>query len=92
MIDVNSNCSRVDAVKSMASQLKMQAAQLPHSNPADDNYHKVQAKLETVDTAVKKNDARQAENALSTAKSALNQVQTQSSATPGSGGLLNVYA
>jgi hypothetical protein len=92
MIDVNSNCSRVDAVKSMASQLKMQAAQIPHSNPTDDNYRKVQAKLETVDTAVKKNDARQAENALSTAKSALNQLQTQSAAAQGGNGRLNVYA
>jgi hypothetical protein len=76
----------------MASQLKMQAAQLPHSHPADDNYRKVQSKLDSVDTAVKKNDARQAENALSTAKGALNQVQTQSAATHGSGGLLNAYA
>ena len=92
MIDVNSNCSRVDAVKSMASQLKMQAAQLPHSNPTDDNYRKIQAKLDSVDTAVKKNDARQAENALSTAKSALNQLQTQPATTQGSGGLLNAYA
>ncbi len=92
MIDINSNCSRVDAVKSMASQLKMQAAQLPHRTTTDDGYRKVQDKLTSVDTAVKKGDARQAENALSSARSALSQVQTQPAASATGGGLLNVLA
>ena len=87
MIELNSNCSRVDAVKAMAAQLRMQAAQLPHQQPADAAYRKAQGQLDTLDTQVKKGDARQAETALSSAKNFLSQVQT----LPANGGL-DAYA
>lgn len=77
MIDVNSNCSRVDAVKAMAAQLRMQAAQAPHTVPADDNYRQVQTKLASLDTEVKNGDARKAEAALSTAKNAVSDLQVR---------------
>lgn len=92
MIDINSNCSRVDAVKAMASQLKMQAGQVPHTDPADDRYRQVQGKLATLDTDIKKGDAKKAEAALSSAKNALKQAQTQPATASGSTGLLNTYA
>jgi hypothetical protein len=77
MIDVNSNCSRVDSVKAMAAQLRMQAVQLPHTVPESPAYRKVQGQLDALDTEVKKGDARQAETALASAKSVLNSVESQ---------------
>lgn len=56
MIDVNSNCSRVDSVKAMAAQLRMQAVQLPHTVPESPAYRKVQGQLDALDTEVKKGD------------------------------------
>ncbi len=63
-IDINSPCSRVDFVKALASQLKLQVAQAPHSIPADDAQRKLQSKLDQVDQAVKSGDPQKAEQAL----------------------------
>ena len=63
-IDINSPCSRVDFVTALASQLKLQVAQQPHSIPADDAQRKLQSKLDAVDQAVKSGDPQKAEQAL----------------------------
>ena len=91
MIDINSNCSRVDAVKAMASQLKMQVAQAPHTTPPDKNVQKAQSQLDSLDIEVKKGDAQKAEIALSTARSAVTELQTQRPKSSSARGL-DVYA
>jgi hypothetical protein len=78
MIDINSNCSRVDAVKSRATQLRMQLDQLPRSQPADPAAQKAQSQVQSVDVAVKKDDAQKAETALTTAAGAVQQAQADS--------------
>ncbi len=92
MIEANSNCSRVDAVKSRATQLRMQLDQMPRSQPADPAVQKAQSQVQTVDTAVKKDDAQQAETALSTATNAVKQAQTTSQKQSSVWRGLNVYA
>ena len=77
VIDVNSNCSRVDAVKASANQLKMRVDQAPHTTPADTAYRKAQSQIQSLDQTVKAGDAQKAETALSTAKSTVNELQTQ---------------
>jgi len=54
----------VDFVTALASQLKLQVAQQPHSIPADDAQRKLQSKLDAVDQAVKSGDPQKAEQAL----------------------------
>lgn len=80
MIEINSNCSRVDAVKASATQLKMQVDQVPHRVPMSDPLRKAQAEIQSLDTQVKNGDARKAEAALSTAQSAVKMLQTQAPA------------
>jgi hypothetical protein len=96
MIAVNSNCSRVDAVKASATQLKLQVDQAPKSAdaPASDSYRKAQSQIQSLDTAVKQGDAQKAETALATAKSAVQQFQTQTQGqnTSKFPGRLDVYA
>jgi hypothetical protein len=82
MIDVNSNCSRVDAVKAMATQLKLQsppktdAAAAP-SEPARENPkpQKIKSDFQGVEEAVKANDAKRAEQALAVVKNDLASAQ-----------------
>ena len=92
MIDVNSNCSRVDAVKASANQLKMQVDQAPHAMPADGNYRKAQSEVQAVDQQVKSGDAKRAETALSSAKAAVNELQAQKPAAPKFQRGVDVYA
>lgn len=77
MIDANSNCSRVDAVKARATQLKMQLDQAPRTEPENDTLRKAQSQVQALDTQVKAGDAKKAETALATAASAVQQLQTQ---------------
>jgi len=77
MSDLNSNCSRVDAVKASANQLKMQLAQAPHSVPEDDGYRKAQDQLQALDAQIRNGDAQKAETALSSATAAVKELQTQ---------------
>jgi hypothetical protein len=70
-MDLNSNCSRVDAVKSRAAQLRMQLDQLARPQSADASVQKAKSQVQSVDAAVKKNDAQKAETALSTATAAV---------------------
>jgi len=79
MIDVNSNCSRVDAVKALATQLKLQYAAPPATAPADSPAHKVQSDLLAVDQQVKADDAKKAELALAVAKNDVTAAQTAKS-------------
>ena len=92
MIDVNSNCSRVDAVKAMATQLRMQATQVPHQMPEDTAYRKVQTKLDALDVEVKKGDAQKAETALSTAKNMVNQISAAATGSSSSSRSFDAYA
>jgi hypothetical protein len=80
MIDISSNCSRVDAVKATATQLKMQAALLAQAIPPNRAQRNVQVKLDTLDDEVKKGNAEQAEIALLEAQTALNEAQNTPSA------------
>ncbi len=78
MIAANSNCSRVDAVKATANQLKMQLDQAPRSTPASDALRKAQSEIQSLDSQIRSGDAKKAETALTDAKSAVTQVQRQS--------------
>jgi hypothetical protein len=92
-IDINSPCSRVDFVKALASQLKVQVAQAPHSIPADDAQRKLQSKLDAVDQAVKSGDPQKAEQALSELQSVVSSSQnTGSSQTTTSSKGVDAYA
>jgi hypothetical protein len=94
MIDLNSNCSRVDLVKATANQLKMQVEQAPHTVPESDPYRKAQNQIDSLEQSIKGGDAKKAETALSTAKSAVQELQTQSQPASSSAycGHLDVYA
>lgn len=86
MIAVNSNCSRVDAVKAQATQLKLQSAGDPATTSADTpGARKVKADLQNLDSQIKTNDAQKAEQALSTAKKDLANAQT-AAPTPSTSG------
>ena len=71
------NCSRVDAVKALATQLKLQQVRTASRRDATDHDATVQAKLEAVNDAVRTGDARKAEAALSTAVAAIRTAKTQ---------------
>jgi hypothetical protein len=70
MIDANSNCLRVDAVKAAATEIKLQSP-AASANPAagsKDPARKVQGDLQTLDGDIKSNDAKKAELALAVTK------------------------
>jgi hypothetical protein len=77
MIDVSSNCSRVDAVKALANQLKTQYVAPPTQVPADDKSRKVQSDLQTLDNQIKTGDAKKAEAALAVARKDLTLTQNE---------------
>jgi hypothetical protein len=70
----------------------MQVDQSPHTVPTDPNLKKAQSELQSLDGEIKKGDAQKAEMALSTAKSAVKDVQTQKPAAPAFSRGVNVYA
>jgi hypothetical protein len=76
MIELNSNCSRVDSVKARANQLQMQFA--PKSRPADASpqTQKVKSDFQSLDAAVKTDDAKQAEVALAVVRKDMATAQT----------------
>ena len=83
MIDINSNGSRVDAVKAMAEQLEMQVAKAPYSVPENDSYRNAQEQIQDLDQEVNNGNAQNAETALVTATTAVTKLQTQdTSGTP----------
>lgn len=93
MIAVNSNCSRVDAVKASAQQLQMQLEQAPQTTPESSQYRKAQSQLQGLQAQVKGGNAQKAETALSTAKSAVQALHTQNAPTAaGPQSSLDVYA
>ena len=77
MSAINSNCSRVDAVKASANQLRIQLAQLARIDGANDKSRAVRSELETLDGQVRTGDAKKAESALSAARSAINNLQSE---------------
>jgi len=91
MINIDSNCSRVDAVKASANQLKMQVDQTPRT-PGDQTYRKAQSQLQALDSDIKSGNAQKAETTLSTAKSTVQQLQTQSNTATKFQRGLNAYA
>ena len=70
MIDANSNCSRVDAVKAAATQIKLQTpgASAHPAAGANDTARKVQGDLQALDGDIKSNDAKKADLALAVTK------------------------
>ena len=64
MIDLNSNCSRVDTVKAMANQMKIQSAAPRGTDPSDATSRKVRNDLQALDEHIKAGDAKKAEAAL----------------------------
>ena len=92
MIDVNSNCSRVDAVKAMAGLLRMQAPPSAQTQRSDSQQRKVQSKLSELDEAVKRGDAQKAETILAAAQNAVKELQTQPSGSDRVFRGLDVYA
>ena len=92
MIDVNSNCSRVDAVKARAAQLRMELDQVPRRAPEDDKLKAAKTQVESLENAVKKGDAATAERALSTATPVVQAVQTESALKNPLRDGLDVYA
>ena len=92
MIDINSNCARVDFVKALASQLKVQAAQPSHGSKPDEGYQKLKMKLEAVDQAVKSGDPQKAEQALSAAESAAKDMRNVAGTSPDKSKSVDIYA
>ena len=78
MISINSNCSRVDAVKASANQLRIQFAQARKAGGADEVNRKLNNELQSLDAQIKTGDAKKAEEALSVARSVATQVQSAS--------------
>jgi len=72
MIDCNSNCSRVDAVKALATQLELQSNGKRPAERADGRSEKVKSDLQALDEQIKTGDAKKAEAALAVAKKDLN--------------------
>lgn len=91
MISLNSNCSRIDAIKATANQLKMQATQVPHSTPETSGYKKMQTQIQDLDQQIKSGDPQKAETALASAVSTVRQLQTQKPSSQRQTGL-DVYA
>jgi hypothetical protein len=73
MISVNSNCSRVDAVKAAATLLKLQSSVAGSSTTSPsaqgtDAARKVKSDLQALDGVIKSGDAQKAEVALAAVK------------------------
>ena len=87
MIDINSNCSRVDAVKAAAGQIKLQWG-ISKPTPADpaaqgnDSSLKVKSDLTTLDSQIKVGDAKKAEQALAVTKKDVAAAETTGSQKP----------
>ena len=80
MIAVNSNCSRVDAVKAAATLLKLQSSAAAPSASASSaqgsDARKVNSDLQTLDGVVKTGDAQKAELALAATKKDVEAAET----------------
>jgi hypothetical protein len=67
MIDANSNCSRIDAVKAAANELKVQSSAANSATGAtrpNDPAGKLKGDLQNLDTQIKSGDPKKAEIAL----------------------------
>jgi hypothetical protein len=77
MIDVNSNCSRVDAVKALANQLQTQFAPPPSPTGTDSQTRKIKSDFQALDADVKADDAKKAEAALAVTRKDIATAQTE---------------
>ena len=77
MIDVNSNCSRVDAVKALANQLQTQFAPPPSPTSTDTQTRKIKSDFQALDAEVKADDAKKAETALAVTRKDIATAQTE---------------
>jgi hypothetical protein len=92
MISVNSNCSRIDAVKAAANQLQRQIALAPQKSPESESYRKAQGQLQSLQAQIKTGQAQSAETALSTATSAVKSLQTTGTSSSADQHVLDAYA
>ena len=74
MICASSNCSRVDAVKASANQLKMKLSQHEDAAAADDRMRAAKQQVAALDSQIKRGDAATAELALAAARSSVSQL------------------
>ena len=84
MIAVNSNCSRVDAVKAAATLLKLQStiaesATAGQSAQGSDAARKVNSDLQALDGVIKTGDAQKAELALAATRKDVETAETAAS-------------
>ncbi len=84
MIAVNSNCSRVDAVKAAATLLKLQSSvsgssTIGSSVQGSDAARKVNSDLQTLDGVLKTGDAQKAELALAATRKDVEAAETAAS-------------
>ena len=74
MLSASSNCSRIDAVKASANQLRLQVPQGAGNGQSSAQLQAANRQLQTVDAAVKTGNAEKSELALSSARSAVQQL------------------
>ena len=79
MIAINSNCSRVDAVKASAEQIKLEISKAPSfQSGGSQQLRAVERDVQSVDDAVRSGDAQKAELALSDLQSAVRDLNSAS--------------
>lgn len=81
----------MDFVKALASQLKLQVAQTPHSIPADDAQRKLESKIDAVDQAVQSGDPQKAELAYFELQNAVSASQNVASHTSAISKSVDIY-
>lgn len=89
---MSSNCERVDAVKSRAAALRQQLDLVPQTQAKQPEVEKAKSQVQSLDAVVKKGDAKKAESALSTAATAVRQVQTDPKTKPSFQRGVDLYA
>ncbi len=87
MINCNSNCSRVDSVKALANQLKMQAVTTDKIDDRADSSKRLKGNLQDLDTQIKSGDAKKAETALAAVKREISASASEPKSENGSGQL-----
>ena len=100
MLSLSSNCCRIDSVKATANQLKIQLAQANSANAPDPKTQSANGQLQSLDAQIRTGNADKAELALSSARTAIEQLQysppghstTRTDQQPPVYGSLSVYA
>ncbi|HTP38819.1 MAG TPA: hypothetical protein VMI92_04530 [Steroidobacteraceae bacterium] len=74
MLSASSNCSRIDAVKASANQLRLQVPQGAGNGQSNSRVQAANRQLQTVDATVRTGNAEKSELALSSARTAVQQL------------------